>query len=48
MPKLPKNLIKDTQKLIRIRLFLDECGLRRYRLSVRQLREISKALKPQN
>ena len=40
MKKPNKKLIKETKALIRLRLFLNECGLLKYRFSASMLKEI--------
>jgi hypothetical protein len=44
MIKVPKKLIEETKRLIRLRLFLNECGLSRYHFSVGELRQVLKTL----
>jgi len=39
-----KKLIEETKRIIRWRLFLDECGLRRYYISEKNLLRLSKAV----
>jgi len=45
MRKIPKKLVDGTARLIRVKLFLNECGLSKYFNSVGELREVEKILK---
>lgn len=39
-----KKLIEETKRIIRWRLFLNECGLRRYYISAKNILRFSKAM----
>jgi hypothetical protein len=46
MPKLAKKTVEDTKWIIRMRLFLNECGLGKLKLSAGELGKLVKILCP--
>ncbi len=44
MKNIPKKLIKETKQIIRLRLFLNECGLGKIPLSSEYLKRLKKAV----
>jgi len=41
---VPKKLLEETKRLIRLKMFLDECGLKKYRFTTKELRKILRVL----
>jgi len=39
-----RKLIEETKRIIRIRAFLDECGLSKYHISAKNLLRLSKSM----
>ncbi len=44
MVKIPKKLKVETKRLIRLKLFLRECGLSKVKLSSEEIRELEKVV----
>lgn len=41
---MPKKAVEDTKRIIRMRLFLNECGLKRCKLTAGELRKLVRML----